>query len=170
MAGKLVVGRFNRCESATPYLAEALPHKELLLPRVYRQDYRKLVETNQDQNPGTVILFSIWYQMKLGYDRPLGHPMEFQAESGWIDIGEIGRYWWTGPMEFCESLRPHTPMELWVHAPCCDVLPGTGPCLADLRYAEPIPPDIRKQLSDVLSQRPRIPHEDAKLPGKRLDP
>lgn len=66
---------------------------------------------------------------------------------------ETVRYWWNGSNESCEDMLGGTAVDLWVHPPCCDTIPGMPVCLVSMSYAEPAPETISEALSRALSTR-----------------
>lgn len=158
--GRVVKASVLRCESAAPYLQAADRATPYTPPRM---DGGRLVtgppidlaKLSEDNSPGTIIVLSV--TSELGLD-PAFSPRGIHgvhAERAWRSVVEHARVWWQGPADTCkEAPSAHTMVELWLHAPCCDLVPPLGACLAGIDVGSPVPEDIQKLIRDVPGPKP----------------
>lgn len=160
--------RFLRCEDAKYHLEASGAYA------IYERALEDILARSGSQNPRVV-------RERLGLDRNATSllPADYEARvavvivdwrvstAPWTpgvsetaslmgqpqELHEIVRYWWRGPSESCDNLAEGTRVDLWIHSPCCDTIPGEPPCVASMLYAEPAPEPMSEALALVLDDQ-----------------
>src|SRR5688572_21499337 len=134
--GRVVKVRVLRCESARPYLEAA----ELAKPM---GRFVGLAKTSEERWPGTVLIGQVSWELRLVPARSGTGIDGVTAEARWARVEENTRLWLKGvAAHVCSPKDPTEVLDLWVHPPCCDLVPPYAACLADMDYGEPMSKEI----------------------------
>jgi len=109
-----------------------------------------LAKLSEEKSPGTILVLNVTNELGL---QPALSPRGINgvhAERAWRSVVEYARVWWQGSADICNK-PPSTPatVELYLHAPCCDLEPPLGACLAGIDLGSPVPEDIQAIIRDV---------------------
>ena len=155
--GRVVRGFVLRCERAAPYLEAASAAKPYRQPIAVTEDGVTLgppidlAEISESKYPGTIVVMQLHSELRLRPVSAIRGIKDVRSDGKWTDVHEHGSFWWHGSATACARSKQGETVELWVHPPCCDTLPSMAACLADMDYAEPVPDDLRRQLSQGQS-------------------
>jgi hypothetical protein len=148
--GKVVKGYAVRCDDPEPYLEAA--HQDQ--PTIGNRDEGIAQKAGflEGTSPETILVVMVQWELRL---KPLvsNRGTEgIQADKTWKQVIEHRRVWRKERPSYCEAMNKPVPVELWVHPPCCDVLPPAGgACLAKLDYGDDVTEEVRSWYADVPS-------------------
>src|SRR5262245_10219406 len=140
--GRLVKLSVLRCESARPYLEAAAAAKAI-------KGFGDLAKSSEEKYPGTVMVGTVKWELRLKPALVQPEGSSITAEPQWTRVVENARVWLQGASDLCRETKPNQVVELWVHAPCCDLLPPQSACLADMDIAESLPQFIKTIVATV---------------------
>jgi len=153
--GRVVKASVLRCESAAHYLQAAdgaMPYAPPRMEggRLVPGPPVDLAKLSEEKSPGTILVLNVTNELGL---EPALSPRGIKgvhAERAWRSVVEYARVWWQGSAEACNQLpSPPSTVELYLHAPCCDLEPPLGACLAGIDLGSPVPEDIQAIIRDV---------------------
>jgi hypothetical protein len=155
--GRVVRATVVRCESARPYL-EAADRAHPYAPPLRVEDGRVVTgppvdraKLSEQESPGTILVLRVTSELNLLPAKSTRGITGLHADRAWRDVVEYTRVWWRGPSDICSKTLDS--MELWLHSPCCDLVPALGACLATIDLGEPLPADIKELVKDVALPR-----------------
>jgi hypothetical protein len=122
--GRVVRATVVRCESARPYL-EAADRAHPYAPPLRVEDGRVVTGPPVDRAK-----------------------LSEQESPGTILVLRV-----TSELNLLPAKSTLDSMELWLHSPCCDLVPALGACLATIDLGEPLPADIKELVKDVALPR-----------------
>ncbi len=158
----IVRGRFVRCEDARFHLQASDAYRiherdlERAIDRVGPQNRERLLERlgdgllTADFEARVAVVAVDWHVPIVPWLSGLSETVEFKDQPR--KFHDALRYWWSGPIETCEGIVEGSPIDLRVHAPCCDTPEfAAPPCIVWMYYAEPVPDAVSRALSALLA-------------------
>lgn len=164
----VIKGRFVRCEDAKFYLeaSGAYDIYERALQDIRANTDPQILETRLERlgvQPGATSLLPEDYEARVAVvmiDWRVSIAPWLAGTSDTVEtmappqaLNETVRYWWNGSIEQCEGIQAGSAIQLWVHPPCCDTIPGSPVCLVTMLYAEETPDKLSDGLAAALVNR-----------------